>query len=260
MGQLNISTDLIDDKARIYYRDQFRNARYQALLNSEDFRSLLFVLESFGGYLAGLFKSNDWGLANLKKYLKAFISDSPYLYDIPKKYPAHHCEFDFLYKFVRNTRNEYVHGGVYARQKTRFILELCLIFESKLNELDMKASNYAVSGVTTAELWQPISLIKKEMLINSYSYLPVYVNEEWKLVSDFNLAVYLRKSKNRKESETLQQALNNENDKLKLESVEYLKPNKDISDIKLKDTKPILVVDEDNPEKLYGLFTAFDLL
>lgn len=251
---------LMNNEAIIYYRNEFRNARYQALLNSEDFTSLLFVLESFGGYLARLCESNDWGLGKLKKYLKAFISDSPYLYDIPQKYPVHHCEFDFLYKFVQDTRNEYAHKGVYARQKTRFILELCLIFESKLNELDMKASNYAVSGVTIAEIWQPISLVKKEMLINSYSYLPIYVDGEWMLISDYNLAVYLRKSKKRKESETLEQALNNEIDKLKLESVEQLKPDKDISDIKLNDTKPKLVVDEVNSEKLYGLFTAFDLL
>jgi hypothetical protein len=250
----------MNNEAKLYFRNEFRKSRYQALQNAEDFAPLLFVLESFGGYLAKLCDSDDWGLYSLKKYLKAFISDSPYLHEIPQKYPVHHCEFDFLYKFVRHTRNDYAHKGVYARQKTRFILELCLIFESKLNQLDMKASNYAVSGVTIAELWQPVSLIKKEMLINSYSYLPIYVDDKWMLISDYNLAVYLRKSKKRKESETLEQALNNETDKLKLESVEQLKPYEDISDIELKDTKPILVVDEANTEKLHGLFTAFDLL
>lgn len=272
---------LMDNEAIIYYRNEFRNARYQALLNAEDFAPLLFVLESFGGYLAKLCESDDWGLSELKKYLKAFVSDSPYLTMIPDKYPVHHCEFDFLYEFVRDTRNEFAHKGVYARQKTRFVLELCLIFESKLNELEMKASNYAVSGVTTAELWQPLSLIRKEMLINSFSYLPVYYKGYWKLVSDYNLAVYLRGSKNqrgKKESQTLKHAIEKgntlhkgtEKEKtyfLNLEEAETMKPDVDISDKELKSTKPILVVTDEKDlksgetyERLHGLFTGFDLL
>lgn len=268
---------LMDDNAIIYFRNEFRNARYQALLNAENFAPLLFVLESFGGYLAKICESDDWGLSKLKKYLEAFISDSPYLHTIPNKYPVHHCEFDFLYNFVQDTRNEFAHQGVYARQKTRFILELCLIFESKLNELEMKASNYAVSGVTTAELWQPLSLIKKEMLINSFSYLPVYYKGSWKLVSDYNLALYLRGSKNqrsRKESQTLKDAIEggntvNEGTKdevthyLSLEGAETMKPDVDISTKELNSTKPILVVSketDDTVERLHGLFTGFDLL
>lgn len=250
----------IDENAMIYFRDQFRNARYQALLNSDNFAPLLFALESFGGYLADIFKSKESGLYRLKKYLHAFVSDSPYVDEIPTKYPVHHCEFDFLYKFVRETRNEYAHKGVYARQKTRFILELCLIFESKLNELEMKASNYAVSGVTIAEIWQPISLIKKEMLINSYSYLPIYIDEEWKLISDYNLTEYLKGSKRGKEGETLESALGDGEKRLELESVDHLYPEDDISKIKMNSTKPILVVDKKYPKRLYGLFTAFDLL
>lgn len=272
MSDLTIPKNLFDDDAIIYYRDEFRNARYQALLNAEDFASLLFVLESFGSYLAKLCGSNDQSLYRLKRYLVAFISDSPYLHIIPKKYPVHHCEFDFLYEFVRDTRNEFAHQGVYARQKTRFILELCLIFESKLNELEMKASNYAVSGVTTAELWQPLSLIKKEMLVNSFSYLPMKIDNEWKLISDYNLAVYLRGSKSQrslKEGQILKDAVKEGNvengvlKKLKLETAEIVSPDEDISEKVLNSTKPILVVSDEKTgteNRLHGLFTGFDLL
>lgn len=267
----HILRNIIDKEAIIYYRDKFRAARYQALLNAENFAPLLFVLESFGTYLARICESDDQSLDKLKKYLKAFISDSPYLHKIPNKFPVYHCEFDFLYEFVRDTRNEFAHQGVYARQKTRFILELCLIFESKLNELQMKASNYAVSGVTTTELWQPLSLIKKEMLINSYSYLPVKTDKGWELISDYNLADYLKGSKTKraeKESQTLKEALNEDKyGKLETVKADVVSPSTDISKIKLSSTQPILVVGKaEDPEtgemieRLHGLYTGFDLL
>ena len=251
-----------------YFRNSFRKARYLALLNSEDFTPLLHTLETFGGFLNSL--SNDdrtEGLYNLKPYLKDFISDSPYLDQMPRDYPVHHSEFEFLYDYVKDTRNEFAHKGVYARQKTRFILELCLIFETKLNQLEMKASNYAVTGATIAELWQPLGFIRKEMLINSYSYIPVYYQGKWHLISDYNLARYLRDTntkneKKKRESETVEIACNQKNREkyLKLESAHTFYPEEEISVEEINSTKPILVVDRSDSKKLYGLFTGFDLL
>ncbi len=258
----NIMHEQLDDEVITYFRDQFREARYEALLNSENFTPLLHTLEAFGSYLASIYGNNEQGLFRLKKYLKSFVSDSPYVNELPREYSVYHCDFDFLYKYVRDTRNEAAHMGVYARQKTRFILELCLIFESKLNDLDMKASNYAVTGVTKAELWQPLGHIRKEMLLNSFSYIPVYHNEEWKLISDYNLADYLasENKKSDKESESVGDALEKKDKGLETESAEKVFPDEDISDLSLKSTKPVLVIDKHKEDRLYGLFTGFDLL
>jgi|GEM_PF-718313 len=259
----NIIREQLDDEVITYFRDQLREARYKALLNSENFTPLLHTLEAFGSYLASTYGNNEQGLFRLKKYLKSFVSDSPYVNELPREYSVYHCNFDFLYKYVRNTRNEAAHMGVYARQKTRFILELCLIFESKLNDLDMKASNYAVTGVTKAELWQPLGHIRKEMLLNSFSYIPVYHRREWELISDYNLAAYLtgtKSQKSEKELESVKEALEKEDGALKTEPIEKVYPNDDISDLNLESTKPVLVIDKHKEERLYGLFTGFDLL
>jgi len=259
----NIMRKQLDDEVITYFRDQFREARYEALLNSENFTPLLHTLEGFGSYLASKYGNNEQGLFRLKKYLKSFVSDSPYVNELPKDYSVYHCDFDFLYEYVRDTRNEAAHKGVYARQKTRFILELCLIFESKLNDLDMKASNYAVTGVTKAELWQPLGHIRKEMLLNSFSYIPVYHKEEWKLISDYNLAAYLtgnKSQKSEKERDSVKDALERGEKSLNTEPAEKVFPDDDISDLNLKSTKPVLVIDKHKEDRLYGLFTGFDLL
>ena len=250
-----------------YFRNAFREARYAALLNAEDFTPLLHTLESFGSYLysSDSGSNNGGGLYQYEESLKSFISDLPYDKSLPTEYPVLHSEVDFLFTYVRSTRNEFAHQGVYARQKTRFILELCLIFESKLNELEMKASNYAVSGAVTAELWQPLSFIRKEMLVNSYSFIPVYYEQEWQLIADYNLALYLNEAskeskskRKRRESETVERAIKNG---LQIEKAGTVQPNTDISELKIATTKPMLVVEKDkNPERLLGLFTGFDLL
>ena len=250
---------------KVHFRDTFREARYLALLNSEDFTPLLHTIENFGAYLNSI--SGDErkeGLFDLKVYLKEFLNGSPYVHNLPMQYPFYHKDFEFLFDYVKNTRNEFAHKGVIARQKTRFILELCLIFESKLNELKMTASNYAVTGVVTAELWQPLGFIRREMLINSFSYIPILVAGKWKLISDFNLAIYLDGSNNRKknkEGDTIEKAI--ENDKhgsLILINAKTVYPTDEIIKSDIKDSKPILVVDKNDKKRLYGLFTAFDLL
>ncbi|MGA7291035.1 MAG: CBS domain-containing protein [Terriglobales bacterium] len=51
--------------------------------------------------------------------------------------------------------------------------------------------DYMVRNPTCAELWQPISFIRHQMLANSFSFLPVKIATEWCLVSDSEIATYL---------------------------------------------------------------------
>jgi len=98
------------------------------------------------------------------------------------------------------------------------------------------------------------------MLINSYSYLPIYIDNKWKLVSDYGLFNYL----NSKDDAlyTLRESIKKARDNgLKLESPDYL-VNEDFSikKISLNSTLPVLVYSKEHPDRLVGILTSFDLI
>ena len=51
--------------------------------------------------------------------------------------------------------------------------------------------DYMVRNPICAELWQPLSFIRQQMLANSFSFLPVKSAAGWCLVSDLEIAPYL---------------------------------------------------------------------
>jgi len=63
-----------------------------------------------------------------------------------------------------------------------------------------------------AELWQPISFVRQQMLVSSFSYLSVQDNEgKWFLLSDQEVATYLGNTSNaerkRRMTKSLQEAI-----------------------------------------------------
>ena len=128
-----------------------------------------------------------------------------------------------------------------------------------------KIGDYMVRGPVCAHLWQPISLIRQEMLAHSFSNLPVYMEETsaWKLVSDLVIAKYLRSGsdndrKNRL-AKSLQDAINQ--DDLKLLDVHCYQFDHRISDVvDTLSTSPILIYHKDHQKDLVGILTPFDLL
>ncbi len=51
-----------------------------------------------------------------------------------------------------------------------------------------------VRSPVIAEVWQPISFVRQAMLTNSFSFLPVFIDGTWKLLSDHFVAYYLHKA------------------------------------------------------------------
>src|ERR1700757_614277 len=80
-------------------------------------------------------------------------------------------------------RNDALHQGAFARYLTKHAIELAILLEDALsNGLDPLAR----------ETWQPIAFLRQLMLANSYSYLPVFRNDnQWWIVSDAAIAAYL---------------------------------------------------------------------
>ena len=50
---------------------------------------------------------------------------------------------------------------------------------------------YIQKDVVRAYTWQNLDECRRQMLIHSFSYLPIKVKNKWKMLSDANLAKYL---------------------------------------------------------------------
>ena len=99
-----------------------------------------------------------------------------------------------LYDLVKDARNDALHQGAFARHLTSHAIELALVLEDALRRrLDSPVvGDYMVRNHVCAELWQPISFIRQQMLANSFSFLPVKSSgRDWCLISDLDIATYL---------------------------------------------------------------------
>src|ERR1035441_1611646 len=118
-----------------------------------------------------------------------------------------------------------MHEGAYARHLASHAVKLALILEDALcNGSDKDGSNKSletpfpklapegalmkigelmVPNPICAEIWHPLSFIRQTMLESSFSYLPVQTTADgksaWKLVSDLELARYLKTARNAEE-------------------------------------------------------------
>ncbi len=135
-----------------------------------------------------------------------------------------------------------------------------------------KVGDHMVRNPVCASLWQPISFIRQQMLANSFTYLPfLNAEEKWALVSDYNVARYLRSKSNRNKllAKTLDDAIS---DGLKTHDDTISDgPKKHLAKVcyadetieKVLDSfdgKPFLVVRREDESDLLGILTAFDLL
>ena len=85
-----------------------------------------------------------------------------------------------------------MHQGAFARHLTVHAIELAIVLEDALTQLkNPMVSNFMVRNPVCAEMWQPVGLIRQQMLVNSYSYLPVLRENHWYLISDADIAMYL---------------------------------------------------------------------
>jgi hypothetical protein len=95
----------LSEDERVFFRNQLRDARAEALRNSEDFDGLLFAVERLGSLLTG---GKEQTLGGYKKEVVALASKSPLAsgkaVDIPSNIP-----FETLYTLVNRARNDALH-------------------------------------------------------------------------------------------------------------------------------------------------------
>lgn len=179
----------------IAFADQLRFARHTALGDAEGFDEIIYAVERLGSYLTKekLGDKGDYG--SLSKYTAALAklaAKSGLALYVPNLYRHLLTPFDQLYKLVSAARNDAMHQGAFARHLTVHAIELAIILEDALTKLkNPTASDFMVRNPVCAELWQPVGLIRQQMLVNSYSYLPVLRGKQWYLISDAAIAIYL---------------------------------------------------------------------
>ncbi|MCL0078910.1 hypothetical protein M1O54_03390 [Dehalococcoidia bacterium] len=239
----------------MYFRDQFREARATALQDAEGFQEILFVLERFGAYLTRSIGT----LGSYANEIRGAALNSPLADHIPTHCQSWHVPFSQLYELVREARNDALHQGAFARHLTDNAIQLALVLEDALMSNQNTAGDYMVREPVCASLWQPLSFIRQEMLVNSFTYLPVWSSRHWLLISDYHVAQYLRKGDRKARlAKTLEDAVD---EGLILEQVSTCVADSPINEVLEKSKgKPVLVIEREQVERLVGIVTPFDLL
>jgi len=169
-----------------------------------------------------------------------------------------------LYDLVKDARNYALHQGACARYLTGHAIELALVLEDALRRsLDAPVvGDYMVRHPVCAELWQPLSFIRQQMLANSFSYLPVKSDAGvWCLVSDLDIATYLGTDATERKPR-LAQSLRAAHIPLQATTPCTIDIPLEEALLRLsKEKRPLLVCRQDQDEQvLIGIVTAFDLL
>jgi hypothetical protein len=238
--------------------DQLRHARENALANAEAFDEIIHVIERIGSFRYR--KIGDLG--KYKEQIKTLANQSAFAEEIPMRWGSLHVPFSVLYDLAKEGRNDASHQGAFARHLTANAIELSLMLEDALKRsLESPiAADYMVRNPICAELWQPVSFIRQQLLAHSFTYLPVKDRQGiWRLVSDLAIARYLGTNPGRKGrlAQPLKEAV----------EIQLLPANICFEDTPLEvaltrvDSTPLLICGQDaNEQVLLGILTAFDLL
>lgn len=179
----------MEKEQALYHRDEFRTARANASKDAEAYDEVIHAFERLGSVL--IHKIGDLG-----KYEKDVIrlaEYSPLAAEIPRQHVEWHTPTDRLYRIIQGARNDAFHQGAYARHLTTHAIELAIILEDALTTKAMATlvGDFMTRGPVCASLWQPLSFVRQQMLVGSFSYLPLQKDDNWWLISDSALAHYL---------------------------------------------------------------------
>lgn len=277
---MELDKDRLGPTQARYFREELREAKAAALRDAEAFDGIVHVVERIGYVVAG----KEKGLHKYKDDVKSVAEKSALCEEVPKKRRSWHTPFSELYDLVRVARNDAFHQGAVARNLTKHALQLSLILEDALvtaanKDEEYKVSDYMVREPVCAYLWQPVSFIRQQMLLNDFSYLPVNLgtdsHPQWKLVSDLSVMSFLRSPggdyrklskddlagiRNKKLAKTLEEAKECD---LELEEASLCCPGTPVEKAPAllgNGGRPLLVHRPNDTGGLLGIVTAFDLL
>lgn len=246
-------------------RDQLRDARTKALDDAEGFQGIIWAIERLGQLIT---QGKGLTLDRYERALCRLAGASVLAEDVPARFRESHTPFSELYKLVKTARNDALHQGAFARHLTEHAVLLSLVLEDALMEELEKVSDYMVGSPIVARPWQPISFVRQQMLANSFSNLPIFMeyhNEvRWWLLSDHSIAHAIRSSGHGKRAEALAMTVSEAiaAERISPTSARVCEPETKIDDVldAMKAGVPVLIVRAKQPEDVLGILTPFDLL
>lgn len=174
----------------IFFRDKLREARALALEDAEGYQEILFTLEMLGSFLL----KERLSLGRYESKIRSLAENSSLSFNRDNVW---HSNFDTLFQLVRTGRNDALHHGSVARHLTESAVKLALLIEDSINRDArlMKVSDLMIRNPICTDLWQPLSFVRQQMLLHSFSFLP-FVDElgDCHFLSDFRLAKYFNSS------------------------------------------------------------------
>lgn len=256
----------LDNDEWLFFRDRLREARYGALADAEGFQQMCFAFEALGARLL-----NDSG--SLEKY-------SPFLCVLAaENLPIGYEDFGALFEAVKAARNDVMHTGAYARNAALAAVQLSLLMEEAILTLltkkkedktaRIKVADFMVRTPVTAESWHTVGHVRRLMLLNSFSYLPIYWDSKWHLISDMAMASMFQPlsnaNRNLLAATRISKILSSEKPQFKLQSAVIIEPVLAIDQLFKCDQHPglWLVVNsekEEDAKHLVGVLSPFELM
>jgi CBS domain-containing protein len=246
--------------ARRHFIAELRVARSAALADAECFDQILFAVERLGGFLLGRADS----LAGYRDALLDLAKDSGLAHLHEDWRPAFRVER--LFEIVQRARNDAMHQGAAARHLTGHCIDLALILEDAILTGAATVADFMIDSPILAKDFETVASIRRIMLMNAFSYMPVRLAGGWQLVADVQLMRFLRQAvsgvdRKRRLGASLGEAC--QQYELKLEQpATFCMPTEEVSCLLHKiDVRPALVTRDGTPEgDLVGMLTSFDLL
>lgn len=261
---INLVSELSRDE-RLFYRDKLREARYAALADAESFQYICFAIESLGKRL----EPGRIGLGNYRDCLKRLVAKDASGAELLNQYPDSKS-FDVLFTGLKEARNDAMHTGAYARHVTTDAVTLSLLLEGALMTGQMESDptkrltvgDFMVSTPVTVQPWQTVAQARQAMLINSFTFLPMWHEDSWYLISDAAVASYLRPNWPAKSQlgRTLRNAID---DGLKIVHANPVNVSTNVNDLLNDNASPTLwlVTQKDYPPgHLVGVLSPFELM
>lgn len=256
----------LDDAECRHYRDQLREARYAALADAEGFDQICFALEALGLRLLG----QQGDLGKYEDRIGFYARLSPVLTDLAKSKPSGFKTFEALYKTVRNARNDNMHVGAYARHATEAAIELCISLEEAIMiNVKRTIGSLMVKSPIIVEAWQPVAYARQLMLMHSFSFLPIWHDERWWLLSELALVKFLNVSNTQRKTLlglTINEACNKHSSNLALVQINennIYTADTTIDELleRTNDARTLWLVSDDNrQDHLAGVLSPFELM
>jgi CBS domain-containing protein len=255
----------LEDMERLHYRDQLRAARYAALADAEGFGEICFALEALGLRLLG----QQADLGAYEERIGVYAQKSSQFNELASKSPSRFKTFDALYRTVRTARNDAMHIGAYARHATEAAIELCIGLEEALMvDVKQTVGSVMVNSPIVVEDWHPVAHARQLMLMHSFSFLPVRLDDKWWLVSELGLARFLNVGRDKKFKRlglTIAKAVDMGLEPVPIGDGQLLTTEMPVSDVlngaRVQDGPMLwLVVDESRSDRLAGVLSPFELM